>query len=79
MSATSDEANDLTADLIKKFGVDVASLGGFEPEMVCLEGLVAGLIAFNAYRYNRHPDQMVEAFCDGLRERVDRLIYGAKQ
>lgn len=79
MKATPDQVNDVTAALIKKFGVEVASLGAFEPEMVCLEGLVAGLIAFNAVRYNRHPDQMVETFCAGLRERVDRLIYGTKQ
>jgi hypothetical protein len=74
-----DRINDITGNLIKKFGREVAEIGEFEPEMVCLEGLAAGLIAFNAVRYNRQPDEIVDAFCEGVRERLNRIVYGAKQ
>ncbi len=76
---TPGEINDLTTSLIREFGIKVAATGEFEIEMVVLEGIVAGLIAFNAVRYNRQPDEIVEAFCEGLRERVTRLVYGEKQ
>jgi hypothetical protein len=76
---TTDEINDLTASLIREFGAKMAAIGQFETEMVAVEGMVAGLIAFNAVRYNKQPDELVEAFCEGLRERVTRLIYGEKQ
>lgn len=77
--ADAKDVNDITATLIKRFGTEVAAIGQFEAEMVCLEGLAAGLIAFNAARYNRQPDELTEAFCEGVRERVTRLIYGEKQ
>lgn len=77
--ATPDQINEVTADLIKSVGLLIGAIGEFEPEMVVLEGLAAGLIAANAHRYNRQPDEIVEAFCEGVRERVNGLIYGAKQ
>lgn len=76
---TPDQINDHTSDLIRKFGREVAKIGEFEAEMVCVEGMIAGLIAFNALRHNRNPEEVADIFCDGLRERLTRLLYGEKQ
>lgn len=65
-----DRVNALTADLVREVGHHLAQIGDFAAEMVCLEGLAAGLIAANAIRFNRHPEEITEAFCAGLRERV---------
>lgn len=72
------EVNDLTTELIKNVGRTLGALD-FVPRMVCIEGLAAGLIAFTAVQYNRSPEEMVEAFCERVRERVDLAIYGRKQ
>jgi hypothetical protein len=74
-----ERTNDTTARLIRSFGSEVAGIGNFAQEMVILEGVVAGIIGFNAARYNKHPDELTEALCAGIRERVTRLIYGNKQ
>lgn len=74
-----DQINAVVSRLIKQFGVEVAALGEFEAEMVCLENVAAGLIGSAAVRYNKQPDQLSEAFVEGVRERVTHLIYGRKQ
>lgn len=77
--ATHTEINELTAKLIKTVGRDVGQITDFGPKMVCIEGLAAGLIALAAVQHNKQPDELVEAFCAGIRERVTQLIYGQKQ
>jgi|HubBroStandDraft_4_1064222.scaffolds.fasta_scaffold481567_2 hypothetical protein len=74
MSVETDKINDLTVELIKGVGTVIGSLDKFESEMVVIEGLVAGLIASAAIRYNRQPEEIVEALTDGIRERY-RLSY----
>ncbi len=71
--------NETTQALIKQLGRDIGKIGDFNAEIVIMEGVAAGFIAFNAIRYNKQPDEIVEAFCQGLRERVDRIIYRTKQ
>lgn len=71
------EINDLTTELVKDVGRALGKLD-FAPRMVCIEGLAAGLIAFTAIQYNKSPEEMVEAFCERLRQRVDLAIYGRK-
>lgn len=74
------QTNDLTASLVKSVGGELAKSGlGFEQQMICLEGLATALIAFYAIRHNKHPDELVEAFSAGVRERLTQVIYGAKQ
>lgn len=70
--------NESIARLIRSFGAEVADINDFAQEMVVLEGVVAGIVAFNARRYNKHPDELTVALCAGIRERVTKLIYGNK-
>ena len=72
------EVNDLTTELIKNVGRALGRLD-YAPRMVCIEGLAAGLIAFTATQYNKNPEELVEAFCERVRQRVDMAIYGRKQ
>lgn len=71
------EINDLTTELVKDVGRVLGKLD-FVPRMVCIEGLAAGLIAFTAIQYNKSPEEMVETFCERIRQRVDLAIYGRK-
>lgn len=79
MSDNVAKTNEMTTALVMQVGRDVAALGRFALEMVVVEGLAAGLIASSAVRYNQHPDELVEAFCIGVKERVTQIIYGPKQ
>lgn len=71
--------NDSTSRLIRAFGAEVADIGNFAQEMVVLEGVIAGIIGFNAIRHNRQPDELTEALFTGVKERVTKLIYGNRQ
>jgi hypothetical protein len=71
--------NDLTASLIRSVGIEVESMSELAPKMVCIEGLVAALIFHIAAQHNKQPDELVEVFCEGVRECVTRLVYGRKQ
>lgn len=75
---TSDETNALTAELIKTVGRIVGSIP-YTAKMVCIEGLAAGLIVLVATQHNKQPDELTDAFCEGVRERVTRAIYGRQQ
>jgi hypothetical protein len=77
--ASAQEINELTAKLIKSVGVEVGTIDHFGPKMVCIEGLMAGLIVLAVHQHNKQPDELVEAFCSGLRARVTALIYGRPQ
>jgi len=71
--------NEITTKLIMQIGRDLAKINQYAPEMVCIEGLAAGLIASAAVRYNKHPDELMDAFCVGVKERFTQIIYGPKQ
>lgn len=77
--ATHQEINELTAKLIKSVGREVGAIEAFAPKMVCIEGLMAGLIVLAAHQHNKQPDELVDAFCAGIRERVTKTIYGRQQ
>lgn len=71
-----DKVNALTRLLVRSVGQTVGASGEFKTEMVVIEGLVAGLIVSAALRYNRQPEDIIEALSTGIKERVDRAIYG---
>lgn len=48
-------------------------------EFILLEGLTAGALLTLCIRHNRDPDQLIEAFTEGLRERFKEILEGDEE